>query len=37
MSPAGENVDFILRNSKPEETKQGGGEREEKEKNAQTQ
>ena len=32
MSPAGESVDFMLRNSNPEENKQGGGEREEKEK-----
>lgn len=37
MSPAGENVDFMLRNSKLEETKQGGREREEKEKNTQIQ
>lgn len=33
MSPAEENVDFKLRNSKPEETKRGGREREENEKN----
>lgn len=26
MTLAGENVDFLLRNSKPEETNQGGGE-----------
>lgn len=27
MTLTGENVDFLLRNSKPEETKQGGAER----------
>lgn len=32
MSPDGENVDFMLRTSKPEETKQADGEKEEKEK-----
>lgn len=32
MSPDGENVDFMLRTSKPEETKQADGEEEEKEK-----